>query len=339
MPTIKKISNGGNYIPPALKLKHIEENITKLNNLIKNLGINNEYLEKTGFHKNYLNITKNKLKEGLENLKKVKEITKKDVGKHIEDGQKSRGTYNYEKNRKKANIESNIAEINRKLESINDAIEYDKRMLEFLTEHLSVETKKYGTFEYGQSRDKRDLITKYENMLDAGKTKNKRTREAILKYHKNAAEFRKIYTVEKTNKEIKDYETKINSKYSYDNKELTIYELYKIIYENKLEELKFELKKLSGNLNNLIPPNKKNLPEPIYTLFGVSKDSNLSGGKKKPVTKKPVTKKPVTKKPATKKSVTKKPATKKPVKKETSKKKPANKKPSSKKPVKKSSKK
>ncbi len=81
----KKISNGGNYIPPALKLKHIEENIKKLNNLIKNLDNNNDFLEKTGNKKNYLEKTKIKLKEGLENLIKEHNITEIELKKHKED--------------------------------------------------------------------------------------------------------------------------------------------------------------------------------------------------------------------------------------------------------------
>ena len=303
MATIKKISKGGTYISPGLKLKHIENNIKKLNNLIKNLDNNSNYLGKTGKKKNYLEKTKIKLKEGLENLMKEHNITEIELKKHIEDGQKSRGTYNYEKNKKKADIESKISEINRKLKSINDAKKYDERMLEFLKQHKEIES--IGVLQMGKSKARKDLYAKYRNMLDARKTKNKRTQEAIFKYHQNAAEFRKIYTTAKTIEEIDKYTTKINSRYDYDNKVLTIYELYEIIYNNELEELKFEKNKLSGNSNDLIPPNKENLPIPDYSLFGVFEGSNLSGGKKKPATKKPVTKKPVTKKPVTKKPVKK----------------------------------
>lgn len=295
----KKISNGGNYIPPALKLKHIEENIKKLNNLIKNLDNNNDFLEKTGNKKNYLEKTKIKLKEGLENLIKEHNITEIELKKHKEDIQKSRGTYNYNAavKRSERNIQLKIDEINSKLNSIDDAKKYDERMLEFLTKHKKIES--IGMLQMGKSTARKDLYAEYSNMLDPNKIENKRTRGFIRSlYNKSPEKFRKIYTPEKTEQNIKDYKNKIDSRYNYDNKELTIYELYKIIYENELNELK-------SNSKNLSSPNIKNLPIPKYTLFGVFKrnnlkGSNLLGGKKKPVTKKPVTKK------STGKSTTKK---------------------------------
>lgn len=319
----KKKNKRAKYIPPRLKLQSIENNIKKLSNLIKNLDKNNNFLKKTGSHKNYLKITKNKLKEGLENLIKEQNITEIELKKHIEDIQKSRGTNNAAVKRRERNIQLKIDEITSKLNSIEDAETYDKRMLEFLKKYKKIES--IGMLQMGKSKARKDLYADYSNMLDPKNIKNNQFSNFIRSlYNKSPEKFRGIYTPEKTNKEIEHYETKINSEYSYGNEKITIYQLYKIIYEKKLEELKFELKNLSGNLNNLIPPNKENLPQPKYTLFGVFKGSNLSGGKKKPVTKKPVTKKS---------------ATKKPVKKETSKKKPATKKPSSKKPVKKSTKK